>query len=62
MNHFRDVPMYPTYRNDNTKLQDRAENHCLPAAAKKPNFLAVDQYGDGNPMAAVDALNTYTYR
>ncbi|MFI1310799.1 PI-PLC domain-containing protein [Streptomyces albidoflavus] len=62
MNHFRDVPLYPTYRNDNARLQDRAENHCLPAAAKKPNFLAVDQYGDGNPMSAVDALNTYTYR
>ncbi|MBL3806404.1 PI-PLC domain-containing protein [Streptomyces sp. BRB081] len=62
MNHFRDVPVYPTYANDNAKLRDRAENHCLPAAAKKPNFLAVDQYGDGDPMAAVDALNTYTYR
>ncbi|MFD4988748.1 PI-PLC domain-containing protein [Streptomyces sp. NPDC058374] len=62
MNHFRDIPMYPTYANDNAKLRDRAENHCLPAAGKKPNFLAVDQYRDGTPMAAVDALNTYTYR
>ncbi|MFJ4682482.1 GDSL-type esterase/lipase family protein [Streptomyces sp. NPDC088789] len=61
MNHFRDIPMSPTYRNDNAKLQDRAERFCMPAARKKPNYLAVDQYKDGNPMAAVDALNTYSY-
>ncbi|KQX50019.1 hypothetical protein ASD33_15425 [Streptomyces sp. Root1304] len=62
MNHFRDVPMSPTYRNDNEKLQNRAERFCMPAARKKPNFLTVDQYRDGDPMAAVTALNTYTYR
>ncbi|MET9290985.1 RICIN domain-containing protein [Streptomyces sp. NPDC003077] len=61
MNHFRDVPMDPTYRNDNEKLQNRAERFCAPAARKKPNFLAVDEYKDGDPMAAVRALNTYTY-
>ncbi|MFF2778346.1 FG-GAP-like repeat-containing protein [Streptomyces sp. NPDC058052] len=62
MNHFRDVAMDPTYKNDNEKLQNRAERFCMPAARKKPNFLAVDQYRDGNPMAAVTALNGYTYR
>ncbi|MFC7219520.1 FG-GAP-like repeat-containing protein [Streptomyces polyrhachis] len=62
MNHFHDVPMDPTYRRDNEKLQDRAERFCMPAARKKPTFLAVDQYRDGNPMAAVTALNAYTYR
>ncbi|MBT2398228.1 phosphatidylinositol-specific phospholipase C domain-containing protein [Streptomyces sp. ISL-100] len=61
MNHFRDVPMSPTYGNDNEQLQNRAERFCMPAARKKPNFLAIDQYKDGNPMAAVEALNTYTY-
>ncbi|NJQ05249.1 RICIN domain-containing protein [Streptomyces lonarensis] len=61
MNHFRDVPMAPTYRTDNEKLQNRAERFCMPAARKKPNYLAIDQYKDGNPMAAVDALNRYTY-
>ncbi|MFE9661088.1 GDSL-type esterase/lipase family protein, partial [Streptomyces sp. NPDC005955] len=62
MNHFRDLPMAPTYGNDNRKLQDRAERFCMPAARKKPNFLAIDQYKDGDPMAAVTALNRYTYR
>lgn len=61
MNHFRDVPMSPTYRNDNAKLRNRAERFCMPAARRKPNFLAVDQYKDGNPFAAVDALNAYSY-
>ncbi|MCX4502059.1 FG-GAP-like repeat-containing protein [Streptomyces anulatus] len=61
MNHFRDVPMSPTYTNDNKKLADRAERFCMPAARKKPNYLAIDQYKDGDPMAAVVALNRYTY-
>ncbi|WP_162793758.1 glycoside hydrolase family 9 protein [Streptomyces paludis] len=61
MNHFRDVPMSPTYRTDNEKLQNRAERFCTPAARKKPNFLAIDEYKDGDPMAAVTALNRYTY-
>lgn len=61
MNHFRDTPVAPTYRTDNEKLQNRAERFCMPAARKKPNFLAIDEYKDGDPMAAVNALNTYTY-
>ncbi|MFI6638507.1 phosphatidylinositol-specific phospholipase C domain-containing protein [Streptomyces sp. NPDC050504] len=61
MNHFRDVPMAPTYTNDNAKLQNRAERFCMPAARRKPNFLAVDQYKNGNPFAAVAALDAYSY-
>ncbi|MDR3081962.1 MAG: GDSL-type esterase/lipase family protein, partial [Streptomyces sp.] len=61
MNHFRDVPMSPTYTEDNKKLQNRAERFCMPAARKKPNYLAIDEYKDGDPMSAVDALNQYTY-
>ncbi|MFI1188194.1 FG-GAP-like repeat-containing protein [Streptomyces californicus] len=61
MNHFRDVAMSPTYTNDNKKLADRAERFCMPAARKKPNYLAIDQYKNGDPMAAVVALNGYTY-
>ncbi|MEU5977917.1 FG-GAP-like repeat-containing protein [Streptomyces sp. NPDC047315] len=63
MNHFRDAPLAPTYTNDNSKLQNRAERFCMPAARKKPNFLAVDQYknGDPTPLTTVAKLNEYTY-
>ncbi|MBV7698561.1 PI-PLC domain-containing protein [Streptomyces sp. TRM70350] len=61
MNHFRDVPITATVRNDNTKLADRARRFCQPAARKKPNFLAVDRYELGDSASAVNALNTYTY-
>ncbi|GAB3178799.1 PI-PLC domain-containing protein [Streptomyces incanus] len=61
MNHFRDAPVADTAGTDNGKLADRARRFCQPAARKKPNFLAVDRYDLGNPAAAVDALNTYTY-
>ncbi|MEV6235415.1 glycosyl hydrolase family 18 protein [Lentzea sp. NPDC051838] len=61
MNHFRDAPVAPTYKNDNEKALNRAERFCAPAARKKANFLAIDQYGDGNPMSAVEALNKYVY-
>ncbi|GGO59502.1 glycosyl hydrolase family 18 protein [Streptomyces lasiicapitis] len=61
MNHFRSDPLKQTYMTDNAKLQNRAENFCAPAARKKPNFLAIDGYKDGDPMAAVNALNKYTY-
>ncbi|MFE7815779.1 PI-PLC domain-containing protein [Streptomyces sp. NPDC057433] len=61
MNHFRDAPVAGTAGTDNSKLADRARRFCQPAARKKPNFLAVDRYDLGDPAAAVDALNTYTY-
>ncbi|MEU6576879.1 RICIN domain-containing protein [Streptomyces sp. NPDC046805] len=61
MNHFRDATVAATAQTDNTKLADRARRFCQPAARKKPNFLAVDRYDLGDPMAAVDALDTYIY-
>ncbi|MBB6420307.1 PI-PLC domain-containing protein [Streptomyces sp. AK010] len=61
MNHFRDVPLTGTAGTDNTKLADRAQRFCQPAARKKPNFLAVDHYDRGNPASAVTTLNAYTY-
>ncbi|MFD5568641.1 phospholipase [Streptomyces cadmiisoli] len=61
MNHFRDVPLATTARTDNTKLADRADRFCRPAARKKPNFLAVDRYDLGDTASAVNKLNTYTY-
>ncbi|NJP65185.1 glycoside hydrolase family 9 protein [Streptomyces spiramenti] len=61
MNHFRDVPIAPVARADNEQLAERAENVCMPAARKKPNFLAIDQYKDGDPISAVRELNRYVY-
>ncbi|GAB2325291.1 phospholipase [Streptomyces variabilis] len=61
MNHFRDAAVASTATTDNAKLADRARRFCQPAARKKPTYLAVDRYDLGNPTAAVDALNTYTY-
>jgi hypothetical protein len=61
MNHFRDTPVGGTPGTDNTKLLDRAERFCEPAARKKPSYLAVDRYDLGNPAAAVTALNSYLY-
>ena len=61
MNHFRDATIAGTTTTDNTKLADRARRFCQPAARKKPNFLAVDRYDLGEPAAAVNTLNTYTY-
>ncbi|MER5973368.1 PI-PLC domain-containing protein [Streptomyces sp. NPDC002055] len=60
MNHFRDVPITATASLDNSRLLNRAENFCAPAARKKPNFLAVDHYDRGSAQSAVDRLNTYT--
>ncbi|MFF3906191.1 RICIN domain-containing protein [Streptomyces sp. NPDC001848] len=61
MNHFRDATITSTARTDNTKLADRAQRFCQPAARKKPNYLAVDRYDLGDPASAVTTLNTYTY-
>ncbi|MEU3600195.1 FG-GAP-like repeat-containing protein [Streptomyces sp. NPDC006798] len=61
MNHFRKYPSAPTAANDNAKLANRAGRFCMPAARKKPNFFAVDQYRDGNPMAAVNEFQDFTY-
>lgn len=61
MNHFRDAGITSTATTDNTKLADRAQRFCGPAARKKPNFLAVDHYDLGNPASPVATLNTYIH-
>jgi hypothetical protein len=61
MNHFRDVPVGQTIATDNSKLLDRTERFCAPAARKKPNFVAVDRYDLGGTISAVNQLNTYWY-
>ncbi|SDJ89750.1 Ricin-type beta-trefoil lectin domain-containing protein [Lentzea albidocapillata subsp. violacea] len=49
MNHFRDVPMQGTVATDNSKLVNRAQRFCEPAARKTPNYLAVDFYHLNTP-------------
>ncbi|MGW1279558.1 glycosyl hydrolase family 18 protein [Streptomyces tsukubensis] len=62
MNHFRDVPMAPTYTTDNEKMRQRAENVCTTAARRKPNFVAVDQYKSGDLFPQIAQMNTYWYQ
>ncbi|MGK5440446.1 phospholipase [Micromonospora sp. URMC 105] len=59
MNHFRDAPVPVTAAADNSRLLNRAQRFCQPAARKKPNFVAVDRYDLGDATAAVVALNNY---
>ncbi|MER7490934.1 PI-PLC domain-containing protein, partial [Streptomyces sp. NPDC126497] len=61
MNHFRDTTIASTAGTDNSKLADRARRFCLPAARKKPTYLAVDRYDLGDPAAAVTALDAHVY-
>ncbi|MFC9245724.1 hypothetical protein ACFT7S_17405 [Streptomyces sp. NPDC057136] len=49
--------MWPTYANENAKVLDRANHVCALVARRRPNFIADDQYKDGDPMAAVRSLN-----
>lgn len=55
MNQFHGVSLSVHSRLDNRfdQLLDRANNYCLPAAQRKPNFIAVDHFdqGDGLPFA-----------
>ncbi|MFI1826155.1 glycosyl hydrolase family 18 protein [Streptomyces sp. NPDC020412] len=62
MNHFRDVPMAPTYTTDNQKMKQRAEGVCTTAARRKPNFVAVDQYKDGDLFPQIQKMNEYWYQ
>jgi chitinase len=49
MNHFRDVPATPMVDIDNSyaNLMSRVTDWCVPAAKRKPNYLAVDYYDWG---------------
>lgn len=59
MNHFHGVPMEHHASHDNTfeELRRRYLDYCLPAAKRKPNYVAVDFYGRGDAQAFVDWLN-----
>jgi hypothetical protein len=62
MNHFRSIPHSPKAGEDNGTILSRAQNTCMVAAKRKPNFLAVDFYelpeGTG-VLPAVTTLNEY---
>jgi hypothetical protein len=50
MNHFRDVPTAEFSASDNKidVLWTRVNDHCAPAAQKKPNFFAVDHFDEAD--------------
>lgn len=62
MNHFRDIPLAQNSAKDNRKdyLWDRMEKECLPAAGRRPNFIAVDHFdeGDWGARKLVGDMNT----
>lgn len=58
MNHFRDIATAPAAAIDNGygNLTRRLVDNCVPAARRKPNYVAVDFYetgGDGGPARLV---------
>jgi hypothetical protein len=54
MNHFRDIPTGAGAASDNGygKLTSRLNDNCLPAARRKPNYIAVDYYESGGDGGA----------
>jgi hypothetical protein len=65
MNHFRDIPSTMGAGNDNGygNLTARLNDNCLPAAQRKPNYIAVDYYGaggDGGPARFVRDIGRAT--
>ena len=59
MNHFRDVALPTAAEGDNQydNLTRRVEEYCVPAARRKPNYLAVDFYEKGDARGMVGELN-----
>ncbi|MFJ6656755.1 glycosyl hydrolase family 18 protein [Streptomyces sp. NPDC091377] len=62
MNHFRTWPSAPASAEDNARLKERADRVCTTAARRKPNFVAVDQYKDGDPFPQIREMNTYWWQ
>lgn len=59
MNQFHGVPLVSHAATDNAfeALRSRYLDHCLPAAGRKPNYVAVDFYERGDTGTFVDWLN-----
>jgi hypothetical protein len=58
MNHFRDIPGAAAAASDNGygKLTSRLNDNCLPAARRKPNYIALDYYESGDAARFVRDL------
>jgi chitinase len=59
MNHFHGLPVAHHASHDNAfeELRSRYLDYCLPAAKRKPNYVAVDFHDEGDAQAFVDWLN-----
>jgi hypothetical protein len=62
MNHFRDLATPITASTDNTRanLTRRMNDFCLPAARRKPNYIAVDYYDRGDAAAVAADVDDST--
>lgn len=62
MNHFRDIPGSSFSAKDNQKdfLWDRMEKECITKAGRRPNYIAVDHFdeGDWGARKLVGDMNT----
>jgi len=59
MNHFHGAPLGNHSATDNSynSLRSRIDDHCRPAAGRKPNYVAVDFVEAGHAVDVVAALN-----
>jgi hypothetical protein len=59
MNHFHDAPFGDHAWQDNSydALRSRIDDHCMPAAQRRPNYVAVDFVQAGQAASVVGALN-----
>ncbi len=69
MNHFRDIPDFKFSQDDNKidAIWNRINRECLPAAEKKPNFLAVDHFDEADwgarkVVAELNEIGVLLYR
>lgn len=62
MNHFHGTPFGDHAAHDNSydMLRSRIDDHCWPAAQRKPNYIAVDFVEAGQALSVVGALNAGT--
>lgn len=60
MNHFHSAPFGDHAATDNSydALRSRIDEECLPAAQRKPNYVAVDFVQSGQASSVVGALNS----
>src|SRR5262249_54418092 len=59
MNQFRDIPMSFNAGTDNSyaNLYRRMNEFCVPAARKKPNYIALDFFQNGDSARVVEEVD-----